>query len=59
MVTLSRRRGESIVVNDEIEFTILAIKSNSIKVGVKAPKSMNIRRKELVKQKGNTKSNDE
>ena len=50
MLALSRRAGESIVINNDIEITILEIKGDQVKVGIAAPKSVPIYRKELYLQ---------
>lgn len=50
MLALSRRAGETIVINNNIEITILEIKGDQVKVGIAAPKSIPIYRKELYLQ---------
>lgn len=50
MLALSRKIGESIVINNDIEITILEIKGDQVKVGIAAPKSIPIYRKELYLQ---------
>lgn len=50
MLALARKVNESIIINDDIEVTILEIKGDQVKVGVKAPKSVPIYRKELYLQ---------
>ena len=50
MLALARKENESIVINDDIEVTILEIKGDQVKVGIKAPKSVPIYRKELYLQ---------
>lgn len=50
MLALSRKVGESIVINNDIEVTILEIKGDQVKVGIAAPKSIPIYRKELYLQ---------
>lgn len=50
MLALSRKIGESIVINNDIELTILEIKGDQVKVGIAAPKSVPIYRKELYLQ---------
>ncbi len=50
MLALSRKIGESIVINNDIEITILEIKGDQVKVGIAAPKSVPIYRKELYLQ---------
>ena len=50
MLALSRKIGESIVINNDIELTILEIKGDQVKVGIAAPQSVPIYRKELYLQ---------
>lgn len=50
MLALSRKIGESIVINNDIEITILEIKGDQVKVGIAAPKRVPIYRKELYLQ---------
>lgn len=50
MLALSRKAGESIVINNDIEVTILEVKGEQIKVGIDAPKSVPIYRKEIFSQ---------
>lgn len=47
MLALARKVNESIVIGNDIEVTILEIKGDQIKIGVNAPKSVPIYRKEL------------
>jgi len=39
MLVLTRRPNESIIINDDIIITVLAISGNQVKIGVKAPKT--------------------
>lgn len=50
MLALSRKQGESIVVGNDIEITILEIKGDQVKIGIKAPKAVPVYRKELYVQ---------
>ena len=50
MLALSRKANESVVLGNDIEITILEIKGDQVKVGVSAPKSVAIYRKELYMQ---------
>lgn len=50
MLALSRKLNESIVINNDIEITILEIKGEQVKIGIQAPKSVPVYRKELYVQ---------
>ncbi|MCH5266042.1 MAG: carbon storage regulator CsrA [Lachnospiraceae bacterium] len=50
MLALARKANESIVINDNIEVTVLEIKGDQIKIGIDAPKSVPIYRKEIYQQ---------
>lgn len=47
MLALSRKANESIVIGNNIEVTILEIKGEQVKVGISAPKTVPVYRKEL------------
>jgi len=47
MLVLSRKKGESIVIQDQIELTILSVDGDTVKVGISAPKYVDIFRKEV------------
>lgn len=50
MLALSRKKGESIVINNDVEITILDIKGDQVKIGITAPKSVPVYRKEVYLQ---------
>ncbi len=50
MLALARKLNESIIINDNIEITLLEIKGDQVKLGISAPKSVPIYRKELYVQ---------
>ena len=50
MLALSRKKDEAIVVNDNIEITVIDIKGDQVKLGISAPKSIPIYRKEVYVQ---------
>lgn len=47
MLVLSRRKNEAIQINDDIEIKIIAIEGDQVKLGITAPKSVDIHRKEV------------
>ncbi len=50
MLALSRKKNESIVINNDIEVTVLEIKGDQVKIGITAPKSVPVYRKEVYVQ---------
>lgn len=50
MLALSRKQGESIVIGNNIEITVLEAKSDQVKIGISAPKSVPVYRKEIYAQ---------
>jgi carbon storage regulator len=50
MLALSRKKGESLVINNNVEVTILEVKGDQIKLGIKAPREISIYRKEVYEQ---------
>ena len=50
MLALSRKKKEAIVINNNIEITILEVKGDQVKIGINAPKEVPIYRKEVYKQ---------
>ena len=51
MLALSRKKDEAIIINDDIEITVIEIKGDQVKLGITAPKSVPIYRKEAAEQK--------
>jgi len=47
MLVLSRKKGESVILQDHIEITILEVSGDTVKIGINAPKDVEILRKEL------------
>ncbi len=50
MLALSRKTGESIIIGNDIEITLLEIRGDQAKLGINAPKSVPIYRKEIYVQ---------
>lgn len=50
MLALSRKKNEAIVINNDIEITVLEVKGDQVKIGITAPKEVPIYRKEVYLQ---------
>ena len=50
MLALSRKQGESIVIGNNIEITVLETKGDQVKIGISAPKSVPVYRKDIYAQ---------
>ena len=47
MLILTRRIGESVVIGGDIAITVLGVKGNQVRVGVKAPRDVSVHREEI------------
>lgn len=47
MLILSRKKDESIIIGDNIEVVVTGIEDEKVKLGIKAPKNIDIHRKEV------------
>lgn len=54
MLVLSRRLGESVVIGDDIVITVLEVRGDVVRVGVDAPRSVPVRRQELLEELAET-----
>ena len=50
MLVLNRKLGESIILGDNIEIRILDITDGKIKIGIEAPRTVSILRKEVYEE---------
>lgn len=50
MLALTRKKGEALIINNNIEITILEVKGDQIKIGITAPKEVPVYRKEVYLQ---------
>lgn len=48
MLVLTRKKGESIVIADNIVLTVLSIDGENVKIGIEAPREIDIYRKEVI-----------
>lgn len=66
MLILTRRIGETIVIGDNTNITVLGVKGNQVRLGVNAPKEVSVHREEIYQriqfekeaQSGNTEDSD-
>ena len=47
MLILSRRCGESIVIDERIKLTVLSVKGKQIRIGIDAPEDVSVHREEI------------
>ena len=47
MLVLSRQKDESIMVGDEVEITIVDVRGDKVRLGITAPRSIAVHRKEV------------
>ncbi len=47
MLALSRKKNEALIINNNIEVTVLEVKGDQVKIGITAPKEVPIYRKEV------------
>lgn len=50
MLALSRKKGEALIINNNIEITVLDVKGDQVKIGINAPKEVPIYRNEVYEQ---------
>ena len=47
MLALSRKKNEALIINNNVEITVLEIKGEQVKIGISAPKEVPVYRKEV------------
>ena len=47
MLVLSRQKDESIMIGDDVEITIVDVRGDKVRLGITAPKSISVHRKEV------------
>ena len=47
MLVLSRQKDESIIIGDDVEVTIVDVRGDKVRLGITAPKTISVHRKEV------------
>jgi len=50
MLILTRRVGETVVIGNDVDVTVLGVKGNQVRLGVKAPREVSVHREEVYKR---------
>jgi len=61
MLILTRRIGETLIIGDDVNITVLGVKGNQVRLGINAPKDVSVHREEIylrIQQEKNGTSTD-
>ena len=47
MLILTRRVGETVVIGNDVDVTVLGVKGNQVRIGINAPKDIAVHREEI------------
>jgi carbon storage regulator len=50
VLVLTRRPGESVMVGDDVVITVLDVRGDVVRIGIKAPRSVQVHREEVYKE---------
>ncbi len=50
MLVLTRKVGETVLIGDDISISVLNIRGNQVKIGIKAPKDVSVHREEIYRR---------
>jgi carbon storage regulator len=59
MLVLSRKKDESIIINDHIRVTVVEIRGDKVRLGIEAPKDISVHRREVYEAIQSQKAHDE
>lgn len=58
MLILTRRLGETLIIGDDVQVTVLGVRGHQVRLGVNAPKEISVHREEIyrrIKEEGDRK----
>lgn len=58
MLILTRYPGETLMIGDDIEISVLSVKSGQVRIGIQAPKEVSVHRKEIYSRIKNAANED-
>jgi|TARA_R110002110_G_scaffold229386_1_gene444852 carbon storage regulator len=50
MLVLSRKKNESVIINDNIQVTIVEVRGDKVRLGIDAPKDISVHREEIAQK---------